>query len=74
MIALNHPIFKVILLSLLITFADSAWNKTEQWNHTNDVFEASFSPDGNYIAIASNDGNNCVYDVVASSNAYCVSE
>ena len=73
MTALKHLITKVIFLCLLIPLADSAWTKTHQWTHSNDIFEASFSPDGNYIAIASNDGNNCVYDAVAYQNTYCVS-
>ena len=73
MTALKHLITKVIFLALLIPFADSTWERTRQWTHTDDVFEASFSPDGNYIAIASNDGNNCVYDAVAYVNRYCLS-
>lgn len=73
MTALKHLITQVIFLSLLITFAGSAWTETHSWTHSNDVWEASFSPDGNYLAIASNDGNNCVYDAVAYSNTYCVS-
>ena len=64
-------VIAICLIFLHLPFVTATWNMVKSITYSNDLWEANFSPDGNYIVFASNDGNNCIYDAWAYTNDFC---
>lgn len=60
-------LYTLTLLSLISVLLKSgtSWCYFGMFTHTNDVLEASYSPDGSKIVVASNDNNHYIYNALS---------
>ena len=62
MIKSSLPLSLTVAVSLII--CASSWCYYHQFIHTDEVYEASYSPDGSKVVLASKDGNNYIYNAL----------
>jgi Tol biopolymer transport system component len=69
MARIGGSLLLAILWACLLTSSNS-WCYFNKFSTANDVFEASYSPDGQYIVVAINDKRNYVYETATYSAVF----
>lgn len=67
----THALLRVLLVVVLIAGTQGQWTHNFSITYSNDVHEVSFSPDGQYIVVASKDQNHCVIKISTQNNEFC---
>lgn len=56
-------LFKFVLAAALMAAVLGQWVSNGSFSTPNNVNEVNFSPDGNYLVVASQDNDQCIYSM-----------
>jgi WD40 repeat protein len=71
MVLMQGYLQPLIIFLLFAAQVQGQWVHNGSITYSNDVWEVNFSPDGQYVVVASNDQNHCIITVETRSMDYC---